>query len=111
MTSRREVEHLLHPEGVVGGLGRGQQPGLLGQERVDPVAGDHHLGPQLARPAVGAHPDDPAGGVAQQAGGDGRGDQRGRPASVALAASQRSKLRTAGWSSRCRGRRPTPADR
>ena len=54
-----------------------QQPGLLGQERVDAVAGDHHGCRDDAAVAVGAYPGDPAGGVADQAGRHGRGEQLG----------------------------------
>ncbi len=54
-----------------------QQPGLLGQERVDAVAGDDHRGVQLGPVAVGADPDHPSGPVAHQSGGHGRGHQSG----------------------------------
>ena len=73
----REVEDLLHPERVVGGLGPGQQARLLGQERVDPVAGDDHRGAQLGTVAVGAYPHHPAGAVPHQPGGHRRGQQPG----------------------------------
>ena len=56
---------------------RRHQPGLLGQERVDPVAGDDHLGPELGAVAVGAHADHPAAAVAEQPGGHGGGEQAG----------------------------------
>src|SRR5690606_31255280 len=53
---------------------------LLGDERVDPVAGDDHAGGQVAVGTVGSHPDDRAVGpvaVTQQTGHGGRRDQGG----------------------------------
>ena len=37
----RHRQDLLHPEGVVGWVGGAGAPGLLGEERVHAIAGDH----------------------------------------------------------------------
>ena len=72
----RQGQHLLHPQREVLGPRMSVQPGLLGQERVDPVTGDHDGRPHLAPRPVGAHADG-AGSLAHEAGGGGRGDQHG----------------------------------
>jgi len=61
----------------MGGLGPGQQPGFLGQERVHPVTGDDDGCAQLGPVTVGAHADHTASRVLDQTGGYCRGDQSG----------------------------------
>ena len=73
----RQREGLLDAQGGVRRAGARQQPGLLGQERVHAIAGDHDPGADVASGPVGAHPGDPPVRVPQQTGGHRGGDQPG----------------------------------
>ena len=68
---------LLHPEGVVVGLGRRIEPGFLGQEAVHPITGDDHLGRQVAVRTIGPNPDHATLAIADQPGHCGRADEFG----------------------------------
>ena len=73
----RQREGLLDSQRGVRRVGARQQPGLLGQEGVHSVAGDHDPGVNVAARPVGAHAGDPAGRIPQQAGGHRRSHQLG----------------------------------
>ena len=72
-----QAEHFLDAQRVLGRRGGRQQPGLLGQERVHPVRGNHRPGPYFSVGTVSTHPGHLATGTAEQPGRHRRGDQVG----------------------------------
>ena len=71
----RERNGFLDADGVVGGIDLAVETGLLGEEAVHAIAGDHEAGMQVTVGTVGGDSSDVAPLVAQQAGGRGGAHQ------------------------------------
>ena len=69
-------QHFFHTQSEVLGAGMGVQPCFLGQERVDPIAGDNDLRAYVTV-AIGAYSTHDAPAVVQQSSGGGGHHQRG----------------------------------